>query len=223
MTLSRMFIIVIGICWAIAIPVNCQPLPHGLIMPGDSVAGVKLGSSLTDFKAVFPKHTAGDQSWDDDLCGNGGSYQWVDVDLGATGVYAYYRDNKIYQIRVQTPRFSLSNGLKQKTTEEKVKRLYPNGKAYVLKYSGSDAVGGRDLQYWVDREAGIAFELYWDRVQKRRLVRSIDVFPVGAEYQPQGCVSPPREWIKVGKVKKSRNGMLSSRPVKGLHSSPSFG
>lgn len=203
MTLKCFVIILVGICWVVSVPAKCQPIPHGLIMPGDSVAGVKLGSSLAEFKAVFPKHTAGDQSWDDDLCGGGGSYQWVDVDLGATGVYAYYRGDKIYQIRVQTPRFSLSNGLKQKNPEEKVKHLYPEGRAYVLQYSGSEAVGGRDLQYWVDRGSGIAFELYWDRMHKRRLVRSIDVFSVGTEYQPQGCVAPPRKWIRISKVKKS--------------------
>lgn len=197
---SRLIITVVFVlCCSVPFRAWSQPLPRGLIVPGESVAGVKLGSSLTDFKAVFPKHTECDQSWNDDLCGNGSSYQWVDIDLGAAGVYAYLRDDKIYQLRVQTPRFSLSNGIKIGASEEKTKRIYPNGRTYVLRYSGSKVVGGRDLRYWVDNKSGIAFELYWDRRYKRRLVGSIDIFAAGTEYRPQGCVSPPREWIEVRK------------------------
>jgi hypothetical protein len=197
MRLILIIAVIFLICCFVPLQTWSQVLPHGLIVPGESVAGVKLGSSLTDFKDVFPKHTEGDQSWDDDVCGGGSSYQWVDVDLDATGVYAYLRNNKIYQLRVQTPRFSLSNDLKLKASEENVRHIFPNGRIYVLRYSDSKVVGSRDLHYWVDVQSGIAFELYWDRTHKRRLVSSIDIFPVGAEYQPEGCVAPPREWIEV--------------------------
>ncbi|HEX7284776.1 MAG TPA: hypothetical protein VF532_01260 [Candidatus Angelobacter sp.] len=170
-----------------------QTLPKGSIVPGNSVAGVKLGSSLADFTAVFPKHNEGDQSLGHDLC-SGESYQWLDLDIPASGVFVYLRDDKIYQFRVQTPRFALANGLKVNASEEKVKRLYPGGRAYVRRYSDSKVVGGRDLRYWVDDISGIAFELYWDQRYKRRFVRSIDVFRSGTEYKPEGCIAPPQEW-----------------------------
>jgi len=167
-----------------------------VIVAGDSVAGVKLGSLLTDFKAAFPK---ADEILVDDMC-HISSYQWVDIDLGATGVYAYVKNDKIYQLSVRTPRFVLSSGVKLQVSEKQVRRLYPTGRSYILRYSGSAVNGGRDLHYWVDKLSGIAFELYWDKRDKQWRVSSIDVFPVSTEYQPEGCVSPPREWIETNKA-----------------------
>jgi hypothetical protein len=156
---------------------------------------VKLGSSLADFKAVFPPHPQWDESMSNDWCDHS-SYHWVDMDLHANGVYAYLTNDKIEQLRVQPPRFSLANGLKVDAAAEKVKRIYPGGRLYVLRFSGSRIVGGLDLQYWVDNISGIVFEFYWDSQKKRRSVGSIDIFPSGAEYRPEGCVAPPREWVR---------------------------
>jgi len=179
-------------------------------VPGNSVAGVKLGSSLADFSAVFPKHPKIDESMTEDQCG-GSSYHWLDMDLRGNGVYAYLRNDKIYQLRVQTPRVSLANGIKLDATEEKVKHIYPRGQAYVLRYSGSKVVGGRDLRYWVDSRSGIAFEFQWD--QRRRFVSSIDIFPAGTEYKPEGCVATPQEWIYGELIPESK----SSRPSEQRH------
>ena len=169
------------------------PTMSRLIRPGKSVAGVKLDSTLTDFMAVFPKHPNIDDGLYKSVCG-GSYFQWVDLDLGASGVTAYLQNDRIYQISVQTPRFSLPNGVKMQTSEEQVKILYPSGRAYILLGSGSDIVGGRDLVYWVDEKAGVAFEFYWNRQKRNRLVGSIDVFTPGTDYQPDGCISPPQRW-----------------------------
>ena len=64
-------------------------------------------------------------------------------------------------------------------------------------------LAGRDLIYWVDKNAGIAFELYCNERKKQRLVRSIDVFEKGADYQPEGCVSPPQLWRELKRSGKS--------------------
>ena len=142
---------------------------------------------------MFPSHPQWDESYD--LCDHS-SYHWLDMDLRANGVYAYLSNDKIDQLRVQTPRFSLASGLKVEASAERVTRIYPGGRLYVLRHSGSKVVGGRDLQYWVDNISGIAFEFYWDSQKKRRSVRSIDIFPSGTVYQPEGCVSSPREWVR---------------------------
>jgi hypothetical protein len=202
----------IALCCLLPPKASCQALPGGAIVPGDSVAGVKLGSSLADFSAVFPKHPEFDESMADDYCG-GSSYHWLDTDFWVTGVYAYLRNDKIYQLRVQTPRFSLANGIKLDASEEKVKHLYPRGQAYVLRYSGSKVVGGRDLRYWVDSRSGTAFEFRWDGRYKRRFVGSIDIFTAGTEYKPEGCVAPPREWIYGELIPESK----SSHPSEQRH------
>ena len=80
------------------------------------------------------------------------------------------------------------------TPAERVKSLFPSGRAYALIGSGSDLVGGRDLIYWVDEKAGVAFEFYWNRRKKYRLVGGIDVFVPGTDYRPDGCISPPQQW-----------------------------
>lgn len=165
----------------------------GVIIPGESVAGVRLGSDFSDFERAFPKHPHADTEYPDNGCGDR-VYQWVDIDRSATGIFVYLKDDKIYQFSVQTPRFALPNGVALEASEEQVKRAFPKGLAYVLVGSGSAAVGGRDLVYWVDKGSGVAVELYWNHRKRTRLVRSIDIFRKGASYRPEGCISPPQQW-----------------------------
>lgn len=164
-----------------------------VIEPGESVAGVRLGSDFSSFERVFPKHPHADTDYPDNGCGDR-VYQWVDVDRSATGIYVYLKENKISQFSVQTPRFALPNRIALNASEEQVKRAFPKGRAYVLVGSGSAAVGGRDLVYWVDKASGVAVELYWNQRKRTRLVRSIDIFRKGANYRPEGCISPPQQW-----------------------------
>jgi len=186
------FLVVAFCCFACPLAC-CQSAPHGVIIPGESVAGLKLGAPLVEFKAVFPK----DPTLPDDVLGDpcdNRIYQWVDVPDGATGVYAYLKGDKIFQLSVQTPRFSLSNGIKYGDSDDRVKRLYRNGREYVLLNSRSLSLGPRDLHYWVDQGGGIAFGFYWNQERKQRMLMSIDVFGKGTTFQPDSCVSPPRGW-----------------------------
>lgn len=165
----------------------------GLIQPGKSVGEVSLESSLASFQTVFAKNPGTDEELPLNSCGVSG-YHWVDVNLDATGVYAYLRDREIVQIAVKTPRFALPNGLKVEASEQDVKRRYPNGKGFVLLHSGSAAVGGRDLIYWVDEHDGVAFELYWNARKASRFVSGIFIFEKQTEFLPEGCISVPQEW-----------------------------
>jgi hypothetical protein len=179
---------------------RCSPGPpvSGLIVPGSSVAGVKLGSSLADFEAVFPRDPRADEDYPETLCG-GRSYHWVNVEGGGRGVYVYLKGDKIYQLSAEWPRLALSNGIMPQTDEGKVKSHYRNGREYILVGSGQVVVGGKNLVYWVDQKAGIAFELYWNPQKKQRLVRRIDIFQPGSDYRPDGCISPPRQWQEVNR------------------------
>ena len=165
-----------------------------IITPGSKMGSVKIGAPLSDFKAAFKsaKSIYGNGL---DMCG-GSAYQWLDYSHSGNSVFAYAKSDKIYQLSVHTPRFALANRLKVGDSEFAVKRAYPQGKRFVLKGSGMRVVGGRDLQYWVDSSAGVAFELYWDGIRKGRFVSGIDIFSASAKYLPEGCITPPREWVE---------------------------
>jgi hypothetical protein len=165
-------------------------------IPGHSVGDVTLGSDLKRFSSMFPKHPNIDQYDPRDWCGNE-IYHWVDLDLGAAGVFAYLANQRIVQLSIQTGRYSLANGLSVGSTEERVKLYYPNARKYRLLGSGSDINGGRDLLYMVDESSGVAFELYWDHRRKGRFVSAIDIFYPNADYRPEACVAPPRQWKAV--------------------------
>lgn len=169
------------------------------IIPGASVDGVKLGDDFEKFQSEFPKHN----DIDEDLPGQGCServYHWVDLDRNATGVYAYFRAGRIYQFSVHSPGFALPDTLKSDATETQVRSRYPEGRGFTLVGSGSAVVGGKDPNYWVVKSAGVAFELNWNQRQGERLVGGIDVFAKGAEFRPEGCISPPQEWKPIKAV-----------------------
>ncbi len=145
---------------------------------------------------MFPNHPGIDEDATDNVQDGcpGRSYHWLDIDRNANGVYAYFKNGKLYQLSVHTPRFALANGVHIDSRTEEVKQAYPGGREYMLLGSGSAVVGGKDLIYWVDMADGIAFEFYWNGRKHERLVSGIDIFPKGSDYLPSGCISPPQKW-----------------------------
>jgi len=171
----------------------------GVVIPGESVAGLKLGATLSDFQALFPKQPGIDEDFAgtmQDGCPER-SYHWIDLSMDATGVFALFHNAGIYQLSVQTPRFSLSNGISFDSSASAVMHTYPFGKEYVLLGSGGERNGGKNLHYWVDKPAGVAFELYWNKHHQRRQVSAITIFRKGGDYLPDGCISPPQQWREV--------------------------
>jgi hypothetical protein len=189
-------LLAVGLCMANLAMALGQVPDGGTIVPGKSVAGISLGATMDLFQRTFPKKDGTDEDLPTNGCGING-YHWVDVDRGATGLYAYTKDGGIVQLSVKTPRFSLADGLKMDATQVAVERAYPHGSAYELLHSNSAVMGGKDLIYWVDEKAGVAFELYWNRKSSRRLVSGIDIFNPGAAYRPEGCISAPQSWRAV--------------------------
>jgi hypothetical protein len=113
------------------------------------------------------------------------------------GIFVYSKNNRIYQIMTDTPRFATAGRITSDSSPDEVQRLFPNLQSYVLLGSGSKVNGGENLIYWVDQNAGIAFEFYHHpKLNKRRLASTI-VFEPGGEFLPTGCISPPQEWRKL--------------------------
>jgi hypothetical protein len=180
---------------------NAQLPKAGIIIPGESVGSLELGSTFSEFEALFPVNPGVDENMAgsmQDHCPER-SYHWVDLDRNATGVYALFEGARIYQLSIQTPRFSLANGIGMDSSASNVKHTYPAGREYVLLGSGGEDVGGKNLLYWVDKPDGLAFEFYWNKRKRQRLVSAITIFKKALEYRPQGCISPPQKWQEVKK------------------------
>jgi hypothetical protein len=171
-----------------------------LVLPGMSVDGVELGGSPSSFQAVFSQHPGqvGAQIGRSGAaqCPDG-VYYGSDLARDTSVATAYLKGGAISQLSVQGPVFSLPNGLKTGATEEQVRQASPKAQMYVLLHSGNKVNGGRDLHYWVDEEAGVAFKLAWWQSKKLRSVSGIDIFPKGSAYRPEGCISTPQQWEKL--------------------------
>src|SRR5437660_151581 len=97
MTLTRVLICVFLANVGLLFPETARAATNNVIIPGESVAGVELGSHFVDFEQVFRGHPGADTDYSDNGCGER-AHQWVDVDRSATGVYVYLKDDKISQI-----------------------------------------------------------------------------------------------------------------------------
>ena len=168
----------------------------GSIRPGLGVGRLKLGDSRERFLEVF-----GHKREDEDYTYTFGEpcaledLHWLDMGPPVRpGVFAYLREGRIFQIWAATPRFRTPEGITEDTFPQEVKRRYPHVLSYALLGSGAHYLGGRDLIYWVDRQKGIAFEFYYSRKKKQRLVYGTIIFQQGSDFLPEGCVQPPQEW-----------------------------
>lgn len=185
-------------------PVSVSPTPQmatidaTLIKPGLSVGALQLGDIRERALEVFPKKPKYDEEYNYDRrfgpC-EFSEIHWLDFDhLDQWGVFIYMKEGRIFQIAADTPRYHTAEGITSESTPEDVRTHYPQLQAYALLHSGAKINGGRDLIYWVDRQSGIAFEFYYDQRVDARRVGRISIFKPDTDFQPDGCVAPPREW-----------------------------
>lgn len=182
--------------------------PSSLILPGQSVGELKLGDSKDQFLHIFQWKPGTDEDYNYPAsanCPGEEELHWLDAgnppfaNAAAVhvGVFAYLRDGHIFQISVATPRFQTANGITEDSSPENVKRLHPNLQAYWRVNQHDIATGDRDFVYWIDQRSGIAFEFYYARNVRRRLVYRVYVFNPATSFVPEGCVQPPQAWKKV--------------------------
>jgi hypothetical protein len=168
------------------------------INPGVGVGALRLGDTRERALELFPKKPNYDAEYNYDQRFGPCAFteiHWLDsAHLGRWGAFIYIKEEHIFQIAIDTPRYSTPQGITSDSSPDDVRAHYSQLQAYALLHSGTKINGGRDLIYWVDRQKGIAFEFYYDRSVDARRVGRISVFEPGTAFQPQGCVSPPQEW-----------------------------
>ncbi len=158
---------------------------------------MRLGDARDTVLMLLPMKPSIDSEYDYFSCGLRKEIHWLDLEKKASGLFVYLREGKVFQIESGTPRFRTPEGITLGGYPSKVRRHYPDLRTFVLRYSGGDVVGGRDLIYWVDQSRGIAFEFYFDRRAKKRLVLKVIVFDPITDFAPAGCVVEPQEWAEL--------------------------
>jgi hypothetical protein len=169
----------------------------GVIEPGRGVGPLKLGDTHARALELF-----GPTEEDYNFEGASGpcdhsEMHWYDAGTDSNGLFVYLRGGRVYEIASATPRYVTAEGLKNGSTPADVRRRYPSARAYALLESGGKEVGGRDIVYWVARESGVAFELYYNPEGRARYVESVVVFEPGTEFQPKGCRHTAPAWIEL--------------------------
>jgi hypothetical protein len=178
---------------------------NSLIDSGKSIGLLSLGMSRAEVESVFPlkKDSGEGNTYDENTyseCGTFTEINWVNFsgDRAEWGnVFIYLRGGKVFQIESALPRYRTIEGIGSGSLPDLVRKHYNNLEAHALHASGGQMFDFHDFIYWVSRDKGIAFELAYNRKERRRFVYKVIVFEPNTGFVPEGCIFPPQEWIKI--------------------------
>jgi hypothetical protein len=179
-----------------AMPVELGPAKSHLIVAGQSVGRLYLGDSREQAVRQFGRMDTEYDYHDPTSCGEIKELRfWEFNDKSnpffegyGNGAWVYLRDNRIFQIKVQSEKLKTEDGITVMSDPQKVKRLYPDAEAYVELNSQSDVDGGDNLLYWIDSNNGIAFEFQYYRKLKKKTLAYVYIFEPNTVFYPGGCV-----------------------------------
>jgi hypothetical protein len=157
-----------------------------LVIAGVRVGSLKLGDSRERALELFPLTKDADQEYPQPgECGT--ELDWVDSrDPKHEGnVFIHFRRGVIFQIDVSDLSFRTPDGITFLSSPEQVRTRHPKLEAWTLSgNTGGEALGERQLVYWIDRNAGIAFSFAYSQSERKRYVYEIIVFKPGTDICP---------------------------------------
>jgi hypothetical protein len=167
-----------------------------LILPGKSVGPLRLGDPESRFHELFPDGPNMDfrPTYNPD-CGT--KLHWVDLDEShplSLGVIVLIHEGTITQIEAGDPRFHTKDGITWDSLPSQVKERNPGLKAYEAVDTSSEAVGERNLIFWVNWKKGLAFVFAYSREGKRWGVYKVIVFSPGGKFCPEADLPTPDTW-----------------------------
>jgi hypothetical protein len=170
-----------------------------LIVPGEGVGPLHLGDAESKFFELFPDGPNKDlrPTYNPD-CGT--QLHWVDLDEShplSLGVIVLSHKGTITQIEAGTPRFRTQDGITWGSSPNDVKKHYPGLKAYEAIGTTSEAVGGRNLIFWMDEKKGLGFVFAYSRRTKDWSTYKIVVFSPSGLFCPEANVRTPDTWRKL--------------------------
>ena len=192
-----------------------------LILPGKSVGSIYLGDPEWKFYLLFPPNMDFRPTYNPD-CGT--QLHWVDLDESrplSLGVIVLSHEGTITQIEAGTPRFRTQDGITWGSSPMDVKKHYPGLKAYEAIGTTSEAVGGRNLIFWMDEKKGLGFVFAYSRTTRDWNVYKIVVFSPGGRFCPEANNPTPDTWKELAPYsleapdhRASLRNMGTSSPVK---------
>ncbi|MCZ2391988.1 MAG: hypothetical protein LC113_13040 [Acidobacteria bacterium] len=166
------------------------------IVEGVRAGAIQLGGTTGEIKSLFDE-VPEEWNFEDKAYLPFHSLHWNDEALGNRGVFVFLRKDRAVQIQVFTPRFHLTNGIKSGDDPSRIREHYTGIEAYKLLYSAGEIDGGKDRVYWVVKDKGIAFGLYYAPEKQKRVAKEITIFPPNTEFFPETHISPPQEWERI--------------------------
>lgn len=128
---------------------------------------------------------------------NRSEMHWLQLEIDGNGFFAYLRDGVVFHIDVSSTRYTTPEGISVYTPIDEVLRKYDSLQGFELMGSAGEINGGKNLWYLVEQNQGIAFEMYYDKKEKKRKVWTISVFDPNTNFKPDGCVSPPQTLVEI--------------------------
>lgn len=180
-------------------PRNAKTISAGskeLIVPGEGIGSLYLGDPESKFYSLFPDGPLKDfrPTYNVDC---GAVLHWVDVDPThplSLGVIVLSNKGIITQIEAGMPRFQTKDGISWGSRPRDVKNRYPGLKSYEAVGTTSEAVGGRNLVFWVDTKQGLGFVFAYSRITNDWGVYKVVVFSPTGTFCPEGNVRTPDTW-----------------------------
>lgn len=105
------------------------------------------------------------------------------------GMFAYFRDGRVFQIEVISPRFKVKGGFQLgEKASEIAHELNGTFSLYRLTGSAGKINGFKDIKYLVNRTEGVAYEFAYFPSDRHYHVSSILVFAPSSDLVPEGCM-----------------------------------
>ncbi len=167
-----------------------------LILPGKGVGHLQLGDPESKFFELFPGGPNQNfrPTYNPD-CGT--QLHWVDLDEShplSLGVIVLSHDGTITQIEAGTPKFRTQDGITWNSSPKDVKKHYAGLKAYEAIGTTSEAVGGRNLIFWMEEKKGLGFVFAYSHKTRDWGIYKIVVFSPSGLFCPEADVRTPETW-----------------------------
>lgn len=171
-------------------------IEDGQIIRGKGIDKIQLGNSREQAIQAVGKPSEEYQYGTISSC-NHSEMHWLQLGVDGDGFFAYLRDGVVFHIDISSNLYATPEGITLSTPIDEVLRKYNSLQGFELMGSAGEINGGKNLWYLVEQSQGIAFEMYYNRKEKRRKVWTVSAFEPNTNFEPNGCVSPPQRLVKI--------------------------
>jgi hypothetical protein len=196
---------------SVSIPASpySTPSPGGStfdVFPGKSIGRITIGDTLDDFLRIQPLNEGTDSIIEERRFSDASKtpivcpkeyHQLVHESAAVRETWVYFHNDLVSQIESTTDALKLFNSRQLPRTPQEVRDQFPDMRRFVLRNSAADHISDRDIEFLVDQQAGIAFEIIFKDNSMSGSVYRVIVFDSGTIFRPSGCVVDPQIFEEV--------------------------